>query len=506
MDTKLICTMVFWIMILNRPVFSKDDFGFVFLGDLHYSGVARTVPGYSTERSVEEIAKDIKDKGYQADFICHIGDLIENQRDGHPISLEEGMEQWNSALAHVKKTFNLPFFMCPGNHDWYGGDSWFGGKENIEKIFLPFISKELSRPLNRPFYSFRYGNSCFLFLNHLGFDYGWDIEQIEWLEKTLSVAGNNPDIKHIFIFGHPHLWNLAYFGFSEHHPLRKLISKHRVDAYFCGHSHRNTATVYKFGSGRNLLQVTGGPIGPKELIPTSDKFLLLNPPPSKRGYCRLYGGARSYFLVSVKGERVTVGCDIVGGRRVWEFSWVEPGRIKETISPEKPKEYDFKTDDLQNIVEAKLFLYAYTPEVMLQKSPGVPVLINGKQVGELPFSSDWEIFSGGHLLIPPELIRMKNEIIIQNPYKQVFGVRNCYLYLKLKDGKEVLSSLYPYVLFSLPDYKSLYLGWWLVHPGWGALNGTVEENVPSELAKTVELGKEISFNLNFISYKRNINK
>ncbi|MFA5645765.1 MAG: metallophosphoesterase [Candidatus Ratteibacteria bacterium] len=483
---------MFCFLTFPLSSFAENNFTFLFLGDLHYN-----TPNHSANKIVESIARDIKDKGYQVDFICHSGDLIENQKAGHPISLEEGRKQWEFAFSHVKSTFKLPFFMCPGNHDWYG-DTWFGGKKNIEELLLPFLSQELKRNVKKPFYSFHWNNSYFLFLNHYGFDYGWDLEQARWLEKSLNYAERNPFIKHVFVFGHPNLWNLWYFRFNEHNLYLKTISKYKkVDAYFSGHTHYNTATVWKSGRNHGLLQITGSPLGNSKMISMDTRKLILNPPPSKRGYMRTYEGIRGYFLVSVEEEKVKVSFDMIGGEKVWEFQWEKPGAITETIEPPQREKTYLRKDDLEEILAAKLFIFPYTPEMFLPNRPELEILLNREKVGTIPRITDWLFSRANHFIsINPSLIKAKNKIVIPNPHGEIFGLRDCYLWVKLKNGKEVLTNIYPYVIFSLP-WRHIYVDFGLSHPTCGVLGSSIEENVPEELIKCFKPGEAVSFELEF---------
>ena len=50
---------------------------------------------------------------------------------------------------------------------------------------------------------------------------------------NLCYAEENPAVEHVFIFGHPNLWNFNYFRFNENYGLLDIISKFKkVDAYF----------------------------------------------------------------------------------------------------------------------------------------------------------------------------------------------------------------------------------------------------------------------------------
>ena len=234
-----------------------DQFSFLLLGDIHYES-----PGFASAVKMKAISDDMRNKGYKPDFICHTGDFIENQRDNKSLSLEDGGKEWEFGIADIKKNFSIPFFMSPGNHDWYGGGTWFGGMDNIVKYYYSFMEKELGNTINgKPFYSFRWENSYFLFINHVGFDYGLDKEQELWLDKCLSYADNNPTIKHVFLFSHPNLWNIGYFRYNENFGLIDIIKRHKkIDAYFCGHTHHSNASVWKFDTGLNLLQINNGAV------------------------------------------------------------------------------------------------------------------------------------------------------------------------------------------------------------------------------------------------------
>lgn len=491
-------------LIMNGfSLYGKEGFSFLFLGDLHYHS-----PEYCTAQMVNEIAKDIRKKNIKIDFVCHIGDLIENQRRGQPVSLEEGAQEWKYAIKDIRKNFDVPFFMALGNHDWYGDNTWFGGWKNIKKYYIPFMSQELGRPLNgKPFFSFRWENSLFLFTNHEGYNIGLDKEQRIWLKKTLAGAENNPAIEHVFIFGHPNLWNFSYFRFNENYGLLDIISKSRkVDAYFCGHTHHNNASVWDFRNGKKLLQINGSPKGLKNTSPYSigEHELILNPPPSHRGYAKGLGYLYAYFIVSVDGSKVNVSLESIGGDKLWEFSWIKPGEIKEKLFLGRNENKTLKKDQLKDIKEARLHIFPYVPERILHKPLPICIELNGTKIAELPrMRNGWEL-SRYHNFIsaPPKLIKIKNKIAISNPNNERFAVRDCYLEVILKDGKRILTPVYPYVLFA-GDWRDIYMDFGLCHPTKGVLYSSVEANIPEELIKCTKIGKKIIVDLNFNSEKIN---
>jgi predicted MPP superfamily phosphohydrolase len=481
--------------MFESSVFSGDRFSFLFLGDLHYRH-----PLYKTAELVKDIAKDIKSKGYKIDFVCNIGDLIENQKGSSPLSLTEGAEEWEFAIANINENFKVPFFMALGNHDWYG-DTWFGGKKNIEKYYFPFMAKQLGRSLNgKPFFSFHWGNSYFLFTNHVGFDAGWDKEQRIWLKKSLDYAEGNSAIKHVFIFGHPNLWNVDYFRFNEQHELLDIISKYKkAEVYFCGHTHHNNATVWKFKNECKLLQINGSPKGHKNSQPEllGEKELVLNPPPSERGYANGIKYAKGYFIVSVDGPEVTVSFDMIRGGRIWEFCWKKPGEIKEKVMKIKKPAHALNKKMLKDIKEARLFIYPYVPHVFLPKAKSLKVLFNGLCIGDLPRNSASWHMGKSSLKIPPDIVKLSNQVSIENPNNELFAIRDCYILVVLKDGGKVITPVYPYVLFS-GNWEDLYMDFGLSHPDKGVLHSSVEMNVPEELIKSFCLGERIDFKLEFI--------
>ncbi|MFA6716520.1 MAG: metallophosphoesterase [Victivallaceae bacterium] len=482
--------------LTTNSVNAGDNCTFLFLGDLHYKP-----PEYKTAKMLRAITEDLKRKGYKIDFVCHVGDLIENQNGSKPISDEAGAKQWKYALTDIKKVFEVPFFMCPGNHDWYGNNSWFGGKNNIQKYFLPFVASQTGKSTNeKPFYAFRWKDSYFLFTNHEGFDTGWDIEQRKWLKKSLAYADENPAIKHVFIFGHPNLWNLNYMRFNENHALLKIISGcKKVDAYFTGHTHFNNASVWRFKNGTGILQISGSPhLSKNSLTALGETELVLNPPPSQRGYTKGFGYLNAYYLVSVGKNEVNVILERIGKGKIWEFSWSRPGDIREKLFLARKLTRELAENELKDIVEARFCFFNWFPETILPAAKPVEVFFNGHSLGALPVNSrSWAVnHHKSFIPIPNELVKLKNRISISNPNREQFAIRDCFLEVKLKDGRKAYSLLCPEVLIA-GDWKNMYLNFGLSHPGYGTIYSSLEVNVPEEMIKNYKLDENISFDLQF---------
>ncbi len=230
----------------------------------------------------------------------------------------------------------MPLFNANGNHEMAEA----GMEEAYDRNFLPFLSRQLGRPLGARHYSTDLGNSHFILLDGLppGRDGGdhearvWALgdPQWAWLEADLEA---NKSKDHIFVFTHATLWPLGngdglYGGEPHRHrALVSLLLKHNVRAVFSGHKHMNSATVYA-ENGRQLVQmipnshIDATDVPPKETQrpPYSAETVV----PKLRGKWDQWGrdlvalyqsgiihheqtpGLSGYFLVAVDGPDVTV--------------------------------------------------------------------------------------------------------------------------------------------------------------------------------------------------------
>ena len=110
---------------------------FAVIGDIHYFNAHA-----SAQERMRALREDLRKKKFAPDLICQVGDVIENQEGSDPVSGEEGARQWLAALRDIKEVFpDIPFLITPGNHDWYGNNTWFGGSENLKRYLLPFLDR-----------------------------------------------------------------------------------------------------------------------------------------------------------------------------------------------------------------------------------------------------------------------------------------------------------------------------------------------------------------------------
>lgn len=230
----------------------------------------------------------------------------------------------------------IPLFNANGNHEM----AEKGMEAAHDKEFLPFLSRQLGRPLDARHYGVTREHCHFILLDGLppdrdGGDHEariWALKdrQWAWLENELE---SNKDRDHIFVFSHATLWPLGdgdvLYGNDpgRHRALIDLLMKYNVRAVFAGHTHINSVVVYE-QNARQLVQ----------LIPNSH---VSDPPPAspqtRMGRYTAEGvvpkvrrnwdewgrdligryqagithfestpGAAGYFFVSVDGPEVTV--------------------------------------------------------------------------------------------------------------------------------------------------------------------------------------------------------
>lgn len=460
---------------------------FIVLGDLHYCNIDDR--GDSAEARAERLAADIAKKGLVCDFIVHVGDLVNCQTGDMPRVLSECDAEWAHALDHVKKLFpDKPFLFTPGNHDWYGGDSWQGGGPCIRKRYIPFIQKELGAPLNGlPFFTFRFRDTFFVFPNHLGMEPGLDIECRKMLEKALAAADADPSIARVFAVSHPLLWNVDYFRFNENAALLPILMKaKKFDAYFGGHVHENSLTARKNSYNTALRQVTVAGIwppvkeGPERFHPVPT--LQLNPPPSKRIFSGFPADVESYAVVESSREKVTLRFEAVGGGTLAEYAWSGPYEVREV----KPAAPSFAHTLPDRVVRARLYCYPLFLERFLGGTAAPQVKVNGRAVGELKrnysaFHTNW----GGFFIdLPADAVKRENRVEITNPSGERFLVRDLAVMAAGEDGREHFTRVYPKML-SFGDWRTFYMGFGLVHPGAGILHSDIETNASQEVIENI---------------------
>ncbi len=222
----------------------KDSFSFAHLTDFHIGDprglkvdISKTIGWKAARKSVEEINL------LNPDFVIITGDLVFGQLYPFEYSIEY------RKCYEILQQFDVPTFLCPGNHDGYiqlGQDGF--------KLWKEFIG-----PL---YYSFDYGKCHFTSVNsydwpamsrwaisYVPFQWGGNIgeEQMKWIEKDLQHS-TNAKARFIMLHHNP-LWetkndsllkNKNYTGRAK---LLGLIEKYDVNAVFAGHVHYDNVTT-----------------------------------------------------------------------------------------------------------------------------------------------------------------------------------------------------------------------------------------------------------------------
>lgn len=471
----------------------EADMEFIVLGDIHYFSKRPLA-----QERMRALRQDLSGKGIVPDMICQLGDIIENQEGSSPVSNAEGARQWEEALKDIKDVFpDTPFLISLGNHDWYGDNSWFGGKENLCRYPVSFLEKELGSSLNgQLFYSFRLHDSLFLFTNHVGMNSGMDQEQRKWLQKSLAAADANPAIRYVWAFGHCGLWNVNYFRFNENAELLPLFAESRkLKAYFTGHVHRNNMSVYRMPGKNPVFQVvTTGLEADSEGISQKERFLTLNPPPSFRGYTAFPESCPSYCRITVSENGIRLRYEKIGGETIAEIRYKNPEQICEVKLDGKKVSHSLPAE----AKKLKLHLYPYFPERIFKQEKTPMVLFNGHPAGAIiRNSSTWHVNNFSYALeLPPEFLKKINTIEFTNPNKESFLIRDCQLEAIDKNGVSHFSELYPAVI-SAGNHKNIYMNLGLVHPEHGILHSSLEYNIPDELIQDFPLDASIKIQLKY---------
>ena len=220
----------------------SDNFTFVHITDFHIGdprglkeNIWQTIGWKAAKKCIEEINL------LNPDFIVITGDLVFGQMYPFEYTIEY------KKCYEILQMFQVPTYLCPGNHDGYVQCGQDGFK----------FWKEYFGPLN---YSFDYGDYHFTSVNsydwpklarfgisYLVFNWGGYVqeEQLEWIEKDLK--DNNAKLNFMLLHHNP-IWDtkndsLFKNGYEGREELLSLIEKYDVDAVLAGHVHYDDIAV-----------------------------------------------------------------------------------------------------------------------------------------------------------------------------------------------------------------------------------------------------------------------
>lgn len=220
----------------------SDTFTFAHITDLHIGdprgfleSISETIGYKSIIRCIDEINL------LHPDFVIISGDLVYGQLYPFEYSIE-----YKICYDMIQK-FDVPTFMCPGNHDGY---------YKFMEDGLTFW-KNYFGPLN---YSFDYGDYHFLAINSfdmpalfrftisfMPLNWGGSIsqKQLSWIQQDLNESDN--DFTFMFMHHNP-LWettkdSLIGKTYENRQELLSLIDIYDIDMVLAGHVHYDSVNV-----------------------------------------------------------------------------------------------------------------------------------------------------------------------------------------------------------------------------------------------------------------------
>jgi hypothetical protein len=253
-------------------------------------------------------------KEFSPSFIMHTGDLIHGTADD-----EGSMTEMREALA-LMDSFGTPVYYAVGNHDGLPGRP---GGAAVTEVLLPALAKRLGRQtMEQSYYQVQMGASLLLVLDFTTYVPGG--EQEAFLEACLRQKSSV--VEHVFLFGHPPLVPVIrpfFTDFRYASSVLQTLERYAVDAYFCGHTHNQIATLHRVG-GRWLPQFKSSTVAmPEEqavhvtdvrpLLPPADRF--------EYGWGYLEGSAPSWWMVYVDGPVVRVDWHVLGRGIFGTVTW-----------------------------------------------------------------------------------------------------------------------------------------------------------------------------------------
>ena len=219
------------------------NFTFVHLTDFHIGDPRglkenpfETIGWKSARRCVREINL------LNPDFVVITGDLVYGQLYPGEYKREY------SKCWEILQEFDVPIYLCSGNHDGYiqmGED----GFKYWKRYFGPL------------YYSFDYGDAHFVCVNSYNWtdkmrraflfiplNWGGCIQekQLRWIERDLDLHGN-AKLKFVLLHHNP-LWDtwyesLMFNGYKGREELLSIIREKNVDAVLAGHVHCDSVII-----------------------------------------------------------------------------------------------------------------------------------------------------------------------------------------------------------------------------------------------------------------------
>ncbi|MDD2706698.1 MAG: metallophosphoesterase [Verrucomicrobiae bacterium] len=322
----LTCSLADELAVMSRE---NEPFSFLVLSDLHYSKTSFE----EVSECVRCIAIETKALTPAPVLVGVTGDLAEGgtyqivagkQKFVRATYLEM-KEELEFALRDVASSFNLPVLIAPGNHD-----KMDPGAKAYRDVVLPCLSKSIGLTLSQNYFSVRYNSAVLIFLDSWSGDYK---EQNEFLQRVLAMARQTSGINRLFVFAHPPLWRNTISA-QQIDPLLTssilpALRSNPTDAYFCGHIHRLSVVVRHF-EGAAITQVKGAlRTGCQDALKSVIDQQLIFPRNATPYYWAYFGGCRTYYVVRVLKEKVSLQLRACGRGVIRECEWVQRGQLRD---------------------------------------------------------------------------------------------------------------------------------------------------------------------------------
>jgi hypothetical protein len=260
------------------------------------------------------------DHGIAADSVKNVQNILAERPAFHlllgDVSYANGNQPvWDDYLHQIEPLARTtPFMLTLGNHE----------NEKLrrdgQEILLGYISylARFGLPGGEKWYSFDYGPARFVAFNS---DDYTNLEQLAWLERTLTEARSNPAVGWVIVFQHHPLYGSSK-GRGDNPRLIQTVAplydRYRVDLVLCGHDHhyerqfplRNGQAVtdrktdYRQGEG-TLYIVEGG--GGKSL------YDFIEPQPT---ICALREKTNGYLRFTVDHKQLVIEAKRIDRSRI----------------------------------------------------------------------------------------------------------------------------------------------------------------------------------------------
>ncbi len=407
----------------------KRPFSFAVISDTHF--VTRDFVGQAFDETrplnAEGYAQNVTYtlapmmdalRDLKPDFLVLTGDVAEQ-----PLKPEHHSENLEAALDFFE-TSEIPLIVARGNRD---------GMSVFDEVIGPRMAPFLGDSPNAPYFAFEVDGCLFAVLDTPF----WDTKQYRWLDAVLEY-----DHAPRFLLGHHPIWPVAraFFGNRDFQAdMVKLLSRHAVDAYFCGHSHNQNLILHRTPH-LPVLQCMGALIGVPEALPLPlDHVQALLPAPDDMmalwpGY--LENTAPGWFTGYVARGHARVAWHHINRGAEAIVDWFRPGDIQSFWAMAPAPAPQLVEANLRRVRQGFLRFCAY------ESMADARVFLNGNEIGFLPRADH---FASKRLTLPPNALaglQMENKVRIEPAAGSEMTLANLVLEVVMPGGRNVWSQIF----------------------------------------------------------------